>query len=232
MNKEIFTKLKEIASERRTAKQYNPMIDVSKEELKEIYSFAKTAPHSMGIELVRIISVDRASEYRKGISEHIDPFNQEKAFMASDLAIMITKKSEFFDVNNEELKEIAIRGVKFSMESKGLTYNEGDEKGFINSVVNHDHANNGKNKEEWSARQAYIQLGYILLGAKTLGIETTAMEGFLPTLNDYLKENQLIKDDERVTLIVALGHIDNEIENPFIGNKQLRKNDDDYFTFI
>lgn len=71
-----------------------------------------------------------------------------------------------------------------------------------------------------------------MLAASTLGVETTTMEGFTSDLSDYLINEGLINDDERVTLAVAMGYVNPEAKGTFIGKEQLRIEDDEYFTFI
>ncbi len=99
-------------------------------------------------------------------------------------------------------------------------------------MINTDHANNGGNIEEWSSRQAYIQLAYILLGAASLGVETTTMEGFSGEgVNKYLLDNGLINKDERATLIIGMGYVDAENKMTFVGEEQMRVEDDEYVKF-
>ncbi len=231
MNKELYNQMLEIAKSRRTAKQYNPEKNVDKETMELIYQFAKTAPHSMGLELVRIISVDRDSDHKKGINDHLGGYNQERAYMGSNLAILVTKKESFFTEDKELLIQRAKRMTKAGSEARGEEYIEGSEQQYIKAVLEGDHANNNFNREEWSARQAYIHLGYILMAAKTLGVDTTTMEGFAPTLTEYLLENNLINKDERATLVVTFGYTDPENKGTFIGKKQLRISDDEYINF-
>ncbi len=230
-NEQLYNEMLNVATNRRTAKQYDPEMNVDKDTLSKIYQFTKTAPHSMGLELVRIVSIGRDSEHKQGINDYMKGFNQERAYMASEIALLITKKESFLDVNNELLNSRGKRSALNFAESNGTEYVEGSEKGFVEMAATADHANNGGNGEEWLARQAYIHLGYLLLAASSLGVETTTMEGFTKELNDYLIDNELINNDERVTLAVAMGYVNEDAKGTFIGDKQLRIDDDEYFKF-
>ncbi len=230
-NEELYNNILETASNRRTAKQYDTTKDVDQDTLSKIYSFTKTSPSSVGLELTRIVSINRDSVHKKGVVEFLKSFNQERSFMASNLTILVTKTEEFFNVENELLNSRAKRIVIAGKESRGEEYSEGDEKGLVSVLVSDDHANNGNNLEEWTARQAYIQCGLLVIGAATLGVESTIMEGFTPGLTNYLRENNIIAQDERATLAIALGYVSEENKGTFIGEKQLRISDDEYIKY-
>lgn len=232
MNRELYNNIYEAAKGRRTAKQYDTTRDVDQETLKNIYAFTKTSPSSVGLELTRIVSISRDSEHKKGIVEHFESFNQERSFMASNVTILVTKTQDFFREENELLISRAKRVVAFGKQSRGEEFVDGEEQGLVSMIVNGNHANNEKNQEEWSARQAYIQGGMLVLAAATLGVESTIMEGFDISLNNYLRENNIIEEDERATLAIALGYVDEENNvGTFIGKEQLRISDDEYMKF-
>ncbi len=228
----LYDEMYKLATERRAAKQYNYEKIIDNKTMKKIYSFAKTSPSSMGLELVRIISINRDSKHRKEINGLFSDFNQERAYMASNIALLVTKKAEFFQLENKKFVDRSIRNTKFVLEAKGEEFVNGMEQGYAQAAMNGDHANNGHNIEEWQARQAYIQLPYLLLAAKSLGIDTTPMEGFSSELSEYLTKEGIINNDERVTLAVAFGMVDETTKHPFVGKKQLRESDDEYVKYI
>lgn len=226
-----FEELFEIAKNRRTAKQYNHELNISEENLLKLYEFVKTAPHSLGQEYVRVINISRSSEHKAAIVPFMKDFNQEKSFMASDVAIIVTKENSFFYEENEEIIESAGRVVKKAVEARGGTFVEGMQEALVKDILNGDHGNNNKNFEEWSARQGYIVLGYFMIGAAALGIESTASEGFTKELTTYLKEQKLIKNDERAAVCVYLGYSDG-MERVHVGKGQLRKPLKDFVDFV
>ncbi len=231
MNKELYEQLLATSKSRRTAKQYDYTQDIDHSILEDIYKFTKTAPHSMGLELVRLISINRDSEHKQGVNEHLSGFNQERAFMSSVLTLFVTKKQEFLKEDNELLISRAKRVIMHGS-SQERPYVDGSELGFAKNAATNNHGKNDFNGEEWLARQAYIHLGYLLLASKTLGVDTTTMEGFEPTLTDYCIEKGLIKEDERITLVVAMGYTDKENKGTFVGEEQLRIDDDEYVEYI
>lgn len=148
LNETLYRELLETSKNRRTAKQYDPESNVDKETLTKIYQFTKTAPHSMGLELVRIVSIGRDSKHKQGINDHMKGFNQERAYMASEIALLITKKQSFLTADNELLNSRGKRSALMFAESNGIEYVEGSEKPFVEMAANADHANNGGNGEE------------------------------------------------------------------------------------
>ncbi len=216
-----YDNLMKIMSSRRTAKQYDTTKDISIEDLNMVFEATNKTPHSMGLDLWRVLNIRRSSGYKKDISNLLQGFNQERGFMASDLSIFITKKNEYFKSGNSKLYERARRTSKFIADSKGVELNEDEVNAFFEYVVNADHGINEHNYSEWAARQAYIACAFMALSAKSLNIDSTIMEGFKNELNDFLIENNLMNKDERVTLVVGLGYTD-KIKNAFIGKEQNR----------
>ncbi len=227
MNKELFNEIYKVAQERRTTKNYNPNKDVDAQTMKEIYEFTLTAPHTLGLEWIRHITFDRNSEHREAVDGYLAGFNKDKASKASVHGLIITKKANFFE--NAEKVESGVRRVsEAGAKAAGVPLNEEMLKGTIGAVVSGVFGH-GANTEQWIAKQAYIQLGYILLGAATLGVNTTAMEGFDDSINQYLVDSKLIEEDEIVASAVLFGIVDETVERPFVGPKQLRISIEDFW---
>ncbi len=232
MNKELYNQMLEVAKSRRTAKNYNPELNVDNETIKLIYEFAQTAPHSMGLELARHIVVDRESEHKGPLADTLSGFNAMKGHNGSHIGFIITKKEDFFQEGKEEISAAVRRVAEYAASSAGRELDEGVVRNSIKIVESARFGNNGHNGEEWMAKQGYIQLAYIVLAAKTLGVETTIMEGYEQATTDYLEEKGFISNEERVSMVIAFGKVDESVEGAFIGPKQLRRSFDDYFKEI
>lgn len=224
-----YKELLELGKSRRTTKAYNNSKKIKKENLEKIFEFAHTAPHTLGLDLVRIINFSKDSIYRQEINDRQLSFNKERSTQASDIAVIITKTGDYVTKDNKELIEARRKVVKYSLESQGKEFID-DENLLIRTVIEGDWALNGNNKEEWLARQSYIVLAYLLLGAKSLGIESTPVEGFSEDLTNYLRKKNLIENNERATIVVYLGYSDG-IENAYLGKKQLRKDISEFIEF-
>lgn len=225
----IFDDMLKVAKERRATKVYDPTKDIDKETMDKIFEFTHTAPHSLGLDLTRIIAFDKNSEHR----QHILPLtmhNAAKMEQAPYFALLVTRKDNFVSMDSMGFVHARREVVKYTAESAGQEFVD-DPSIWMPMLIDGDWANNGGNKEEWLARQAYIQLGYMMLGAKALGVDTTPMEGFEgKPLDAYLLEQGLIDKTERTTLMVAFGHGEG-VEGAYVGPKQLRRNHDRYITY-
>ncbi len=226
----MYDKLLEIGKERRAIKIYDKTKVVSKDDLEKIYRFTQTAPHSLGLELTRIISIGRESEIREDVINGLLGFNQDRARSSSEISILISKKEEFVSLENKEFLDARVEVVKYAMESFGNEL-QGTDIEIAKPVYEGDWALNGNNKEEWLARQSYIQLAYIMLGAKSLGIDSTPVEGFSQDLTTTLFNKGIIKEDERATLVVLLGYASNDIEAK-VGPKQFRRDYSKYVQYL
>ncbi len=225
----MYNDLLNIAKERRAIKIYDDTKNIDKDTLEKIFKFTQTAPHSLGLELTRLISIDRESIYREDVINGLLGFNQDRARGASNIVLMITKKEDFVSLENEDFIKSRVEVVKYAVEASG-TELIGTEIDIARPVAENDWANNGNNNEEWLARQAYIQLGYLMLGAKTLGVDSTPVEGFGKELTEILIEKELIEENERATLVVLLGYSSND-EGSKIGDKQFRREYSKYIEY-
>lgn len=233
MENKIYNDFLEVATLRRTAKDYNPNKDVPEETMRKIYDFGLKAPHTMGLELVRHITFDRNSKFRKIAEDALSGFNRDRGVNSSHIAFLITKKSEWFNKENQALVDASMRVLDFGSKARGLDSTPQEMvDGFINTVADVTFGHNDNNGQEWSAKQAFIQIAYLVLGAKSLGVDTTIMEGFETSATDTFIKEGIIKEDERVSLAVLYGIVDEEVEHPFVGEKQLRVNLEDFWKQI
>ncbi len=230
MKKIKYNELLELGSTRRSTKQYDKELRIPREDIDKIYAFVRTAPHSIGMELTRFININPDSELKQGIAEHLKGANTERAMDASDLVIVVTKTEEFFDKKNSEFKDRMKEITKYHLSQNKKPYVIGMEKIFIKQFLNGAQCNQKDKNEEWSSRQSYIQLAYLLLGAASLNINTTPLEGFEPSITDYLREIGLISNTEKVTLCALMGYISENTPKPYIGNEQFRKSIENIVT--
>ncbi len=223
MEKNNFENLLKIGIERRATKKYIKDKIIPREDIDKLYEFVKTAPHSIGMELCRIINISSNSKFKESIASHLKSTNKDRAMDASDLVILVTKTENFFSKKNKEFTNRMKDITKYHLGLNKKPYILGMEKIFISQFLKGSFANQQNNNEEWSSKQAYIQLAYILLGAASLNINTTPLEGFESSINEHLKNIDLIKDDEKVSLCVLMGYADKNDPKTFTGDKQFRK---------
>ncbi len=214
-------KLLDIAKERRATKVYNGKL-ISSEDLQYIFEVTNTAPTSMGAEAWRVLNIRD-----KVLKTKLEPFflfNASCMATASDVAIFITKKSEAF-YDTPWIKTRILNLLQEVDQTFGTNKVNDPEEIYklMEFYKTHDSGDNGRNHTEWSKRQSYIALGYMMLAAKELGIDSTPVEGFVGAdLNDFLLANKLMEDNENVSVIALLGYSASIEKHPFLGIKQTR----------
>lgn len=121
-------------------------------------------------------------------------WNQSQATDASHLVVLARRSSvNGDDVENMLKRVVEVRGVA----RESLNGYAGMINGFIAGPIK-DHLS------DWNARQVYIALGFFLLGAAAVGVDTCPMEGF-----DSEKVNAILglpASGYSATVMVAAGY--------------------------
>lgn len=214
--------IKKLGVSRRATKVFNNE-KIDEDIVKYILECAQTAPSSIGLESTRYLVI-RNEKTKSEISEYMF-HNSEKVKMCSDLVLFITKTSEGLksDWAKKEIKDLIER--KFDEPNYDMV-------DVLHSYIteykimpaNSDYT---KDKEqsltEWAARQAYTQLGYMMLAAEEKGVSSLPIEGYDPILlKKYLKDLGYISNDEFISVALLLGK---KGDNPFQGKHTRRSFD-------
>lgn len=218
----LFEELFDLATKRRTAKKYDNTKNISEEDLSRLFEFINTAPTSMGLEAMKILNITRKTEKRDEILNNFKDYNIERAKNSSNILIFVTKNEDYFKVDNNELRVLAARQGEEIAKQLNQPFNEEMLEGTMQFLESGKMAGekNSSDVTNWSEKQAYISLGYALLGAKALGIESTPAEGFEPTLEKYLKDNKYIDQNDSVAVVAFFGYTKGNDWK--IGEKQIR----------
>lgn len=225
-----YNEMLEVATKRRTTKLYDNTKKIDEGTIKKIYEFAQRAPHSMGLELVRHLTFGPDSDHKDNISKLLIGFNQIKGDNCSHIGLTITKKEEFFTTDNKELRSAVTRVAQYGADWNGVEIDPEILESTIKTVASKVFGQNNNNGEEWMAKQGYIHLGFIILAAESLDVNTTIMEGYeYPQMNQYLLDHGLINKDERVSMTICFGKADSSQKGTHVGAKQLRRNLEDYW---
>lgn len=226
----IYDDMLAVALERRAAKSFNEK-DVPEETLKKIFEFTNTAPTSMGLEEWKVINIRRNSPHKAAIAEYFDNFNKVRAEECSDICIFTSKKQKHYTKDNPDLRYSVERVVEFMTVAKGNEFTPDKADGYHKAVLNQPFSQVENGLQWWSSRQPYMAASFLMLGAQSLGVWNITIEGFQASMDDYLIEHGLIKDDETVTLIVVLGYIEG-VQYPYVGAKQDRKPVEEKFFIV
>ena len=176
----------EILSWRYATKKFDPAMKIPQDELNELLEALRLAPSSFGLQPWKFIVVEDP-KLRKELQTH--SWGQPQITDASELVVLCVVK----DLNEAYVKSFvkqiaAARGVDpASLKSY--------EDMMLSSVKN-------QTKEqvvEWSKRQVYIALGFLMYAASERRIDSCPMEGF-----DSKKYDEILKLGEQGLQSVVL----------------------------
>ena len=176
MNKPDMTpdKLLEALNWRYATKKFDPAKKIPDDVWHALEQSLVLAPSSFGMQPWKFFIV-RNPNIRQQLVEH--SFNQEKVANASHLVVLAIKKDIGVDDVPHYIDRVSeVRNVpKEKLEGLSNLI-----EGYLNeppfSLV----------PDKWSAKQVYLALGFFLHSAAMLGIDTCAMEGFVPAKYDEI----------------------------------------------
>ncbi len=184
--------IKEIAKKRFACKVFDKSKKIPKETIQEVLEIGSLAPSSFGMEgwKVLVITNDELKAKLKPLC-----WNQEQITTCSHLLVILSAIKSLKVESNIPQKRLQRRDLsKEMLEAYIQKYSS-----FLKSIAKDD-----KELFCWSARQSYILATYLMLGAKSLGVDSCPIEGFeQEKIEELLK---IDKDEFRVSLLLPLGY--------------------------
>ncbi|WP_343748146.1 NAD(P)H-dependent oxidoreductase [Fluviicola sp.] len=174
---------------RYATQKYDPTKKVSEEDMQEILEAINSAPTSYGLQPFKLIRV-KSDELRKQL--RAASYDQSPVTDASDLIIFTVNRnmdSEHIDSYMKRIVEVR------QVEREKLSRFEQNIAGVLGTLSSAELI-------AWNTKQAYIGLGFGLVMAAHLGIDSTPMEGFQKEKYDEILE---LKDDHAV-LVLTFGY--------------------------
>jgi len=200
--------VKQAAIKRRAIKNYNGK-KIPKETLIEILEVTNLAPTSIGLEHIDFVAINK-DEYIKELKEIFH--NQNQMDGLSSIIIYVARINDSFKKNSEWLNDSIIAHVK----NKKYISSKFEDKS-IEDLKNIIFSHNIEDLNLWSEKQAYIASAYTMLSAMENGVDSTPVEGFdYQKLNNWLRQKNIISNNQWATLAVFLGYIDG-VEKPYSG---------------
>lgn len=188
-----------LAKSRYTTKAYDATRKIPQETIETLLDQLRHSPSSVNSQPWHfIVASDDQGKTRvaKG-AEGGFVYNESKILNASHVIVLCTRT---------EMPEAHLQAVLAKEESDGRFANDeakaGQDKsrrGYVNM-----HKFDQKDVQHWMEKQTYLALGTLLLGAASLGVDATPMEGF-----DFKKlDEELGLRDKGFTslVIVSLGY--------------------------
>lgn len=163
----------EIVRSRHTCKAYDaqrPLTEEQLQQLQEILRFSPSSVNSQPWHFFLVSSDAGKSKLIPTLTEH----NREKVNQAP-LTVIIATKTELDDSHLQALLAQEEQDGRFGGNEEAKKGADGARRYYVGL-----NSTSSQKQQEWMARQAYISLGFLLMGAATLGLDATPIEGFFP----------------------------------------------------
>jgi nitroreductase len=191
---------------RYATKRFNREESINEKDYQAIKEAIRLAPTSYGLQPFKVIEIeDRETRTQLQVAG----YGQKQIADASRLMAIASLKR--FD------NDLIDRYINLSMETRGLTPDE--VSGYSNFMKGVFSQWTEEVKKSWSEKQAYLALGFGMLAAAELKIDTCALEGI--DVQEVNKILQLEASDYHVSVLLALGKRAEEDENQHLKKVRL-----------
>jgi len=163
----------ELVRSRHTCKAYDAQRPLSEEQLaqlQEILRFSPSSVNSQPWHFFFITSVEGKAKLVPALTEH----NMEKV-RSAPLTVVIATRTELDDEHLQALLAQEDLDGRFGGNEEAKKGADGARRYYVGL-----NSTSAQKQQEWMARQAYIALGFLLMGAATLELDATPIEGFFP----------------------------------------------------
>lgn len=184
------------AATRFTTKAYDASRKLSDEQQQAIISLLQNSPSSLNLQPwhFHIITSDAAKET---IAPAVYDLNSSKVADAP-MVIVFSSKNLLTDEHIAAVLAQEEKDGRFA-NTEARNKNDAGRRAYIANYTGDEAA-----QRHWMEKQAYIPLGFLLLGAPTLGLQATPIEGFDPARMDQLLG--LEKQGLHSVVMAAVGH--------------------------
>ena len=163
----------ELVRSRHTCKAYDPQRPLSEEQLAQLQEILRYSPSSVNSQPWHFFLVTSEAGKAKlvpALTEH----NMEKV-RSAPLTVVIATRTELDDAHLQALLAQEDRDGRFGGNEEAKKGADGARRYYVGL-----NSTSAQKQQEWMARQAYIALGFLLMGAATLELDATPIEGFFP----------------------------------------------------
>lgn len=167
------------ARKRHTAKAYDASKSVSDDVADKLKELLRWSPSSTNIQPWHFIiasSEDGKDRIAKSSTDEKYPFNSGSIRAASHVVVFASKLAVDDDYFQTLLAQEDKDG-RYDAESQELSDERKGQMDGARKMFFNIHQQDLKDAQHWMDKQVYLNLGQFLLGAATLGLDTTPMEG-------------------------------------------------------
>lgn len=171
--------LEEIIRTRYTTKAYDAQRHITPEQQQQLLDLLRFSPSSVNSQPWHFF-IAATPEAKARIAPAFGEANAGKV-LKSSMAVVFTTQTSITEAHLSKLLEQEQQDGRFNSDDAKTAQDKG-RRYFVNL-----NSTSSEKQQEWMARQAYIALGFLLLGAASMGLNATPIEGFEPE-----KMNQIL----------------------------------------
>ena len=163
----------ELVRSRHTCKAYDAQRPLTEEQLQQLQEILRLSPSSVNSQPWHFFLVSSDAGKAKlvpALTEH----NMEKV-RSAPLTVVIATKTELDDAHLQALLAQEELDGRFGGNDEAKKGSDAARRYYVGL-----NSTSAQKQQEWMARQAYIALGFLLMGAATLELDATPIEGFFP----------------------------------------------------
>ena len=200
---------------RYATKKYDSKKSVSDDDISIIKQVLQLVPTSYGLQPLKFLFIEN-TEIRTQLLAH--SFGQQSIVDASHLLVICsykdieTKNIDSYIKNTSRTREIELKKIS----------------GFGTFLKNYFEKMSLEEISEWTARQGYIALGFLMQTCAALRIDATPMEGFDPS--GYSEVLKLAEQNLNATLVVPFGYRHEEDANQYL--QKVRRSEKELFAVV
>ena len=163
----------DLTEQRKPTKAFDPTHQLSKDEVAAVRSLLRMSPSSTNAQPWHffLASADAGKAQVAAGASGAFAYNEPKIMNAS-LVVVLCARTRMDDAYLRQVLDQETRDGRLPTE-EARTNQHHVRSGYV-----HKHEQSAVGLLQWSARQVYIALGFLLLGAAELGIDACPIEGF------------------------------------------------------
>ncbi len=195
------------ARTRYTAKAYDANQKIPDDVVEKLKSLLQLSPSSTNIQPWRFImaSTPEGKERVAKSTDRLYPFNRNSIINASHVVVFASRLAADEDHLQRVLAQEE-RDGRFDADKETFKAQMHGGRSLFANLHKHDM----KDAQHWMDKQVYLNIGQFLLGAATLGLDATPMEGIETAVLD--QEFGLREQRYSSLVVVALGYRDTKAD--------------------
>ncbi len=208
--------LADLTHQRKTTKAFDPDARLSDAELSQIRDLLRMAPSSTNAQPWHFFMATTEVGKRRVAAGATGDFayNAPKIMNASAVLVLCARDAMDENYLRSVLDQETADGRLATEEARANQHK-------VRSGYVHKHAQQPDGVLHWAARQVYIALGFVLLGAADLGVDACPIEGFDAAALDRALD--LPAQGLRSQVLVALGRSASQDFNAALSKSRLRE---------